>query len=42
MIETDTVVEVFVYPSTPVGSYVVYHHDLTAALTQMLRTLEGK
>lgn len=41
MVATDTVVEIIVYPNTPVGQYVVYHHDLTAALTKMLRILEG-
>jgi hypothetical protein len=41
MIDTDTVVEVISYPNTPVGHHIVYHHDLTAALTEMLRILEG-
>jgi hypothetical protein len=42
MVETDTIVEITCYVTTPVGSVVVYHHDLTAALTEMLRILEGK
>lgn len=42
MIETDTIIEIWCYPDTPIGNIKVYHHDLTAALTEMLRILEGK
>lgn len=42
MIETDTIIEIWCYPNTPVGHHKVYHHDLTAALTEMLRILESQ
>lgn len=32
MIETDTIVHVQFYPSTPIGSYSIHHYDLDAAL----------
>lgn len=31
-IELDTIIRIDVYPSTPVGSYVLYHYDLDIIL----------
>lgn len=36
IIETNTLVEVHFYPDTPVGSYMIWHYDLDAALDQAL------
>ena len=39
MIETDTVIEIHFYPNTPVGFYVIHHHDLSNALDEALQCL---
>ena len=41
MIRTNTTVEISAYPDTPVGCYVVLHHDLATALQRMVEILEG-
>jgi hypothetical protein len=41
MIAKDTVVRVQFYPDTPVGFYVIYHHDLDAALNEAIQIIEG-
>lgn len=40
MVELNTVVEVHIYPKTPVGSYLIYHYDLETALDQALKCLD--
>ncbi len=40
MIKADTIIEVQFYPDTPIGSYVVLHHDLDAALDEALACLK--
>ena len=40
MIETDTIVSLYFYPDTPVGSYAVYHYDVDAALALALACLK--
>lgn len=42
IVETDTLVEVQFYPDTPIGSYVVHHYDLDAALDEALRCLKER
>lgn len=39
MIRLDRTVQIFMYVSTPVGSYVIYHHDLELALDEALKVL---
>ena len=41
MIDLDTIVEVYSYDNSPVGSYTIYHYDLDIALDIMLNTLGG-
>ena len=41
MVTTDTIIQIQAYPNTPVGFYVVFHHDLDTALTMMIDTLEA-
>ena len=40
MVETDTIVEITVYPDTPIGSYTVLHYDLNEGLKEMLEILK--
>lgn len=40
MVSRDTMVRVACYNRTPVGFYSVYHYDVTAALEEMLETLQ--
>lgn len=42
MIETDTIVRLNFYPSTPVGSYEILHHDVGEALRAALRILDAE
>lgn len=39
MIETDTIVAIQFYPTTPVGFYRILHHDIDAALDEALECL---
>lgn len=39
MVELDTVICLQFYPDTPVGCYVIWHHDLEAVLDEGLRAL---
>jgi hypothetical protein len=39
MIAKNHVVDVQFYPTTPVGSYSVYHHDLNMALDEALKIM---
>lgn len=32
MVETDTIIELQVYPDTPIGFYKIYHYDLDKIL----------
>ena len=40
MVDSDTMVSVQFYPSTPIGFYVVHHHDLTAAVALAHKILD--
>ncbi len=42
MIELNTVIEIHLYPDTPIGSYTIYHHDIDAALSDALECLKEK
>ena len=42
MIKRNTMVELQCYKNTPIGFYLVVHHDLNAALDEMLEVLEEK
>ncbi len=42
MIASDTVIEVQVYPDTPVGCFVIVHHDIGAALDCAIEAIESK
>lgn len=39
MVELDTVICLQFYPDTPVGCYVIWHHNLESALDEGLRAL---
>jgi hypothetical protein len=39
---TDTVVELYFYPDTPIGSYTIYHFDVELAVEEALRILKLK
>lgn len=39
MVELDTVICLQFYPDTPVGCYVIWHHDLEVALNEGLLAL---
>lgn len=39
MVETDTVIEIQLYPDTPVGFYRVYHYDIEKAIDLALSVL---
>ena len=41
MIEIDTIVRLTFYPSTPIGSYDVWHYDVDAALNEALECLDA-
>ena len=41
MIRQDRIVRVQAYPDTPIGHYVVLHHDIGAAVKRMREILEG-
>lgn len=41
MIETDTIVKIYCYPDTPIGSYRVYHHDIDMAMDLMLEAVNN-
>lgn len=40
MIETNTIIEIQVYPNSPVGFNLVYHYDLEAALDEALSSIQ--
>jgi hypothetical protein len=40
MIELDMVVELQFYPRTPIGFYIVYHHDVQAAIREAVAILD--
>ena len=40
MLETDTCIEVQVYPDTPIGFYDVVHYDLDTAIDMMLKLMK--
>ena len=42
MVETDTVVEVQFYPSTPIGFYRIWHYDVDAALGEAIAALDAE
>lgn len=42
MIERDTVIDLQVYPDTPIGSYSVYHYDLDKAMDEILKAIQPK
>jgi hypothetical protein len=37
MIRADTIIKIQFYPHTPIGSYIVWHYDLDAALDEALQ-----
>jgi hypothetical protein len=39
MIETDTIIELQFYPDTSIGCYILFHHDLDAAICEGVRIL---
>lgn len=41
MVELNTIVEIYAYPDTPVGSYHVMHYDLDLAMDEMLIALKS-
>jgi hypothetical protein len=42
MIDTDTVINLQFYPSTPIGSYDIYHFDVEEAIKIALDILKGE
>ncbi len=41
-VRTDTIIDLQVYPHTPIGSYNVYHYDLDTALDIILQYIDGQ
>jgi hypothetical protein len=41
MIERDTIIELLVYPDTPIGSYSIWHYDVDAAINEALECVEN-
>ena len=39
MIETDTIVEIHIYPDTPIGSYIIFDASLDTALDRAMDCL---
>jgi hypothetical protein len=42
MITKDSIVHLQFYPDTPIGSYSIYHYDVSAAVKEALDILKGK
>ena len=42
MVRKDSLVSLQVYPDTPVGSFVIYHHDIDKAISEMYDTVMGE
>lgn len=42
MIEKNSLVCVQAYPDTPIGFYVVYHHDVAEAILQVLTAIKAE
>lgn len=42
IIETDNLIELQLYPDTPIGFYKIYHYDLDKALDEALECLEHR
>lgn len=42
MIKRNTIIDVQVYPDTPIGFYVVYHWDIEKAFDEILDALQSK
>ena len=40
MIEKDTIIDLDIFPDTPIGSFTIYHHDLNSALDAALEYLD--
>ena len=38
MIELNTIVKIQFYPTTPIGSYTIYHYDIDEAINEALNT----
>ena len=41
IVETDTLVDVQVYPDTPIGFYKVIHYDLKTAISRVLAAIKA-
>lgn len=41
MIDKNIIVDLQVYPDTPIGSYNIYHYDLEAAIDEALECLDS-
>lgn len=39
MKELNTIIEIIIYPETPVGSYVIYHYDIDKAFDEAMDAL---
>ncbi len=42
MIKRDTIVAVHAYPTTPIGSFVVYHYDIDMALDLIISYVKNE
>ena len=40
MIELDTIIVIYAYPLTPIGSYIIYHYDVDEAIDIALRLVK--
>ena len=40
MVELNTCVEIYAYPTTPIGSYKIYHYDVDLAVEKMLEIIK--
>lgn len=41
MIETDTIVKVYAFPNTPIGSYRIFHYDIDIAMDLILECVNN-
>ena len=42
MIDTNTTVRVYLYPTTTIGFYIIFHYDVNKAIDQAIKLLNNK
>jgi len=41
MKKTDTIIEIYAYPDTPIGNYMIIHHDIEKAIDIILNCINN-